>query len=172
MSKTRLKKELASMSAEQLSALILDLYAARKEAKDYLDFFCDPDIEKRLEKASATIDKEMRRQSRGRSTTRISRIKAAVASITLLGAGAEADADIMLHVVEEACEMPSRAFVKESLQRSFAQMLEKLIVTANSAGMLSHYLPRVEQAIDSMSSNFFFRNSFKQLMRQTLAEAL
>lgn len=172
MSKTQLKKELARMSAEQLSTLILDLYAARKDAKDYLDFFVNPDIEARLDKARTLISKEMRRLSRGRSTTRVSRVKAAIASITSLGAGAEADADILLFVVEEACEIPSRGFVKESLQRSFALLLERLVTLADGAGMLSAYLPRIEQAIDSMSSNYFFRNQYKRLMRDTLADAL
>lgn len=172
MSKTQLKKELARMSAEQLSTLILDLYAARKDAKDYLDFFVNPDIEARLDKARTQIDKEMRRLSRGRSTTRISKVKAYIASITSLGAGAEADADILLHVVEQACEMPAHGFVKESLQRGFALILERLVILVDSAGMLSAYLPRIEQAIDSMSSNYFFRNQFKRLMRDTLAATL
>ena len=47
MSKTALKKVLAGMTAQQLTELITDLYEARSEAKEYLDFYINPDIEDR-----------------------------------------------------------------------------------------------------------------------------
>ena len=45
------------MSAEQISEMVLDLYAARSEAREYLDFFVSPDIEKKLEKSRSSIKK-------------------------------------------------------------------------------------------------------------------
>ena len=61
MSKTTLKKQLALMTAGQIAELVLDLYAARPEAKEYLDFYVQPDIDKRLERAKSNIKKEINR---------------------------------------------------------------------------------------------------------------
>ena len=46
MSKTSLKKELSGYTKEQLIEVVLDLYAARKDVKDYFDFFLDPNSKK------------------------------------------------------------------------------------------------------------------------------
>ncbi len=62
MSKTQLKKELTKMNAEQIAELVLDLYSARPEAKEYLEFYISPNIDKKLEKAKAAIDKELLRK--------------------------------------------------------------------------------------------------------------
>lgn len=43
MSKAALRKELVKMSQEQLVTLILDLYSARPQAKEYFEFFLSPD---------------------------------------------------------------------------------------------------------------------------------
>ena len=37
MSKTQLKKFLNTLNHDQITEMVLELYAARKEAKDYLD---------------------------------------------------------------------------------------------------------------------------------------
>ncbi len=57
MSKTTVKKALEGLSREQLVEMILELYAARKEAKEYLDFWADPDVERELEKATLKINR-------------------------------------------------------------------------------------------------------------------
>ena len=43
MSKIKLKKELQNMSREQLLDIILNVYDARKEAREYFEFFLNPD---------------------------------------------------------------------------------------------------------------------------------
>ena len=50
MSKALLKKELEKMSASQLRHLILETYEARKEFKEYFEFFLNPDAGKLREK--------------------------------------------------------------------------------------------------------------------------
>ena len=55
MSKTQLKKFLNTLNHDQITEMVLELYAARKEAKDYLDYFMNPDEEKMQEKYRAII---------------------------------------------------------------------------------------------------------------------
>lgn len=50
MSKALLKKELAHLDRDQLVEVILNAYSSSKEAKDYFEFFLNPDAEALLEK--------------------------------------------------------------------------------------------------------------------------
>lgn len=58
MSKATLKKYLLSHSKEQIIDIMLELYDARKEAKDYLDFRLFPDCNAGLEKCKKIIRNE------------------------------------------------------------------------------------------------------------------
>ena len=51
MSKAKLKKHLLSLTKEQITNIVLELYDARKEAKDYLEFYLAPDCNAELEKS-------------------------------------------------------------------------------------------------------------------------
>lgn len=78
MSKTKLKKELSLFSREQLVELILEMYDARKEVKEYLAFFLNPDSKALFEKYHKLIARELSRNKYRRSKARISRIKESV----------------------------------------------------------------------------------------------
>lgn len=58
MSKTSLKKTLNSLTRDQIMEVVLDLYEARKEAREYLEYFISPDERGMAEKTIATISKE------------------------------------------------------------------------------------------------------------------
>ena len=51
MSKSTLRKALATLTKEQIEEMILDLYAARPKAKEYLDFWVSGDIDSKMTKA-------------------------------------------------------------------------------------------------------------------------
>lgn len=55
MSKVLLKKKLASMSKTEIIGLVAELYDAKKEAKDYLDYWVNPDEETKLEEYKRNI---------------------------------------------------------------------------------------------------------------------
>ena len=59
MSKTTLKRELVNMDKEQLIELILEVYAARKDAKEYFEFFLNPDVGKLLDKYELAVSKNL-----------------------------------------------------------------------------------------------------------------
>lgn len=42
MSRTQLKKHLTALTKEQIIEVMLELYDARKEAKEYLEFYLNP----------------------------------------------------------------------------------------------------------------------------------
>lgn len=58
MSKAKLKKHLLSLTKEQITDIVLELYDARKEAKDYPEFYLAPDCNAELEKSKKAIRNE------------------------------------------------------------------------------------------------------------------
>lgn len=75
MSKVQLRKELKLLTKPQLEELILDLYEARKEAKEYLDFFVNPDVESMFGKYVEAVNKELRKSKWGESKARVNHLK-------------------------------------------------------------------------------------------------
>ena len=172
MSKTQLKKELARMTADQIGELILDLYDARPEAKEYLEFFIKPDIDSKLEKARSAIRKEMWRTSRGHNRARSTRIRRTIKDIASLNPGEEPVCEIMTYAVEQACAAGSEQWIKDSTQKTFARLLNDTVREADRSGMLDVYLPRIELAIKSMRSSWIRSNEFKSLLKETLHDTL
>lgn len=160
------------MSAEQISEMVLDLYAARSEAREYLDFFVSPDIEKKLEKSRSSIKKEMSRNSKGRNKSRSTRIRRFIKDISSLNPGTEPVAEIMTFAVEAFCEVGSDQIIKTSVQNGYARLLHDTIIYINDAGLVGDYLPRIEKAVDSMPSSWWRGNEFKKLLKQELKETM
>ncbi len=160
------------MSAEQISEMVLDLYAARSEAREYLDFFVSPDIEKKLDKSRSLIKKEMSRNSKGRNKSRSTRIRRFIKDISSLNSGTEPVAEIMTFAVETFCEVGSDQIIKTSVQNGYARLLHDTIIYINDAGLVGDYLPRIEKAVDSMPSSWWRGNEFKKLLKQELKETM
>lgn len=160
------------MSAEQISQLVLDLYAARPEAKEYLDFYVSPDINRKLDKARISIKKEMQRMSRGRNRTRSSRVRRIIRDIASLDPGPEAVCEIMTYAIETACSVGSRLWMKESTQRALAKLLQETINVAGRNGFLDVCLPRMRVAVESMDTASTYAGEFKHLLSETMDETI
>lgn len=78
------------MSREQLLDIILNVYDARKEAREYFEFFLNPDSDALLEKYCAMIQKEVMWAKRGnRAKFRISVIKGLIKNFQSFDSGPE-----------------------------------------------------------------------------------
>lgn len=172
MSKTQLKKELARMTADQIGELLLELYDARPEAREYLDFFVKPDIDSKLEKARSLIKKEMWRTSRGHNRARSTRIRRYIKDIASLNPGPDAVCEIMTFSIETACAAGSEQWIKESTQKALAKLLGETLREADRTGLLDIYLPRIEAAVKGMRSSWFRSNEFKNHLKETLNDTL
>ena len=172
MSKTQLKKVLATMTAPQIADLVVELYEARPEAKEYLDFFVKPDIDAKLEKARSAIRKEASRTSRGYSKMRSTRIKRFIKDIASLNPGDEPVCEIMTFAVETAARIGSDTWIKEVTQKAMARLLHDTLVMANHAGLLDIYLERIQSAVADMKSPIYRKNYFKELLADTIALTL
>lgn len=75
MSKAALKKELISMSHDQLAQIILDAYEVNAEVKEYFEFFLNPDVEKLFNKIDDGFRKELSKSKWGYSKAKSTVLK-------------------------------------------------------------------------------------------------
>ena len=102
MSKAQIKKALKDLSREELIEVILELYSARKEAREYLEFWADPDIDKVLDKTKTDIVKIFfTSPERARKKPATTALKALISDFKSFGPGPEMLCDIYLTVLEQ-----------------------------------------------------------------------
>ena len=58
MSKASVKKLLLTMTKKDIIEMILEMYSARKEVKEYLEFYASPNETEKLEEYKAIIREE------------------------------------------------------------------------------------------------------------------
>lgn len=172
MSKASLKKELARMTHEQISELVLDLYAARPEAKEYLDFFVAPDIDRKLDKARQAISKEFNRKTKRYPRPRITKVRRTIKDIASLNPGSEPVADIMTFAIEVACKTGSDNWLKEVTQKNVSKLLRETITLTDRSGLLDIYLPRIKKAIEAIKTTHFYNAGFKNMLRDEYDSAI
>lgn len=127
MSKTQLKKELNLLDKPQLVQLLLDLYSARKEAKEYFDFFVDPDVPKLYEKHRADIEKEMTRGKYGKSNMRISHVRKYIRNFESFGVEAENVIELMLYTLGLSLIVERRKYVSRSFLTGMAKIANEIL---------------------------------------------
>lgn len=133
MSKLQLKKELAKMEKDQLVELILEAYSARKETKEYLEFFMNPDVGKLQAKYEIAISKELNRVRRGGyCKARISHIKSLVREFSSFQPGFEAEMDLLFYTLCYAMAAESHLHFPETLMRGVASLVRMLMDMADT----------------------------------------
>ena len=103
MSKVLLKKRLSSMSKAEIIGLVAELYEAKKEAKEYLDYWMNPDEDAKLEEYMKIVRYEFYPPGNREPKTRFSVCKKAISDYKKLKPSAGAVAELMLCLVENAC---------------------------------------------------------------------
>lgn len=105
MSKAKLRKALGELSKDELIEVVSELYDARKEAKDYLEYWMDPDSDKALEAAQTQIKKLFFSSSgKARKLPAAKSVNAVTKSFSTLGCGQDKVAELLLTVVENYSE--------------------------------------------------------------------
>lgn len=102
MSKAKLKKYLSSLTKEQVIDVVLELYDARKEAKDYFEFYLAPDSGAEAEKFKRIIEREFFPARGIAENPSLSKCKKIVADFQKLKAEPVDVADVMLFFIEQA----------------------------------------------------------------------
>lgn len=133
MSRTALRKELEALSAEQLRQLVLDAYDARKETKEYFEFFLNPNVDNMLERQTALIAKELNRTKWGRSRGRVTIIKKAVRDFISLNPGPEHCLDMLMGAVAQIGIADSYVDLTPALEKLALTLTTEFFVLADKA---------------------------------------
>ena len=100
MSKTTIKKLLQSMTKDEIIGLVLELYSAKEEAKEYLEYYACPDEEGKLEEYKAIIREEFYPVRRRDPQLRFSVCRKAVADFKNFKPSKNAIAELMVSYME------------------------------------------------------------------------
>lgn len=164
MSKLQLKKELQNLDAVQLRELILDIYSARKEAKEYLEFFLNPDVAKLTEKYQKAIDKEMNRVHKRLVSPRITRIKKMLKEFDSFGTGAESELELRFFALTVGFRNGGAYWMSETAVKGLRGLMAEMLKIADLAGYADTTVSRIAKMIDSLPEPTSRRDIFKSEM--------
>lgn len=157
MSKSQLKKELEQLSAEQLRQIITDAYGARKEIRDYFEFFLNPDADKLIERANTQIVKELNRSKWRRSKARVTVIKKVIKDVASLNPGEEYLMGLMMSTLVNIGITDVYLELPQSLMNYSAALIKEYIALADKAELASQAAERIEALLQNDSLRMTYR---------------
>ena len=157
MSKARLKKTLNSLSKEQIIEIVTEMYDARKEAKEYLEYWLEPDSDKELERREVMIKRLFFTTSdRPRKLPSVTDIKKVVKDFTTICFDFEKAALLLLYVCDSyAAWMKVKRF-GQTASTVALRSVETAAAYIESTGQQERFGLRLENV----------RNLIDQLIRQ------
>lgn len=164
MSRAKLKKELMGMSHEQMVQIVLEAYDARKETRDYFEFFLDPNVEKALEAARQKLEKEFKLK-RGYLKFSITKLRAIIKQFESLGVGPSDTLTLMADVVRSLTVYGSRFRISDGYYPVIQRYIVQTLKYANDNGELDKALTAVNELLEG-------RVYLTHPMRDTIQDAL
>lgn len=161
MSKASLKKALAGMDADQLRHLIIEAYEARKETREYLEYWLEPD--------SKTLADKFRKDIRGvfftgkekpkaKAHPRLSEANKLIRDFRAMCYDSEIVADMLIFLAETEADWLSYKYYRRtwypSLMR-YRQEAEKYVETAGLEALYSERLRRLEKNINILYRHIY-----------------
>lgn len=161
MSKTQLKKELAQLDNAQLQSLICDIYAAIPEAKEYLDFFCNPDITQLTRKFEEKLSKEIHKGKYGRGTGRISMVRKLLKQFAAYAPDPEHIINLYLFTVRHILVADRIMYLKTPMINGLERLLTDVIAYADKALCLTTVMDILDK--DVLTEQWGSRSQVKSL---------
>ena len=171
MSKTALKKELQTMTQEQLVQTILDAYSARAEIKEYFEFFLNPDAEALFEKFRTAAVRELDRVKRGvYSKARISVLRKQIKLFDSFQPGAEWSVRFRLFIVAYAVTGQPGVILPLTLMQGVADIMCRALSLADATEHTDTAMGEVQRIIaDETGGSRYFRRLLGEALEDYLA---
>ncbi len=171
MSKAALRKELVKMSQEQLVTLILDLYSARPQAKEYFEFFLNPDEKELYAKYIKIVEKEVYRSKRGMLCARVSYLNAYIKDFASFGVSASAVIDLTLHIARIILILERAYYMTDALHNSGGKFIVAALTRANDAGLFKETMQCIENLLAMPQVRPGYAREIKEQIADYLMEA-
>ena len=167
MSKTEVKKYIKSLDRQGLEQLVLDLYTARKEAKEFLDYAVHPNDNAKYEQYKEIITKEFF-PKRGDGKMRFSVCKKAVKDFKSLDPDPVLLCDLLLYIPECASKVANGwGDLWESFYDSAYTNSVNALKEISKHGLQSHFQTRVDKILANCQSSGY---GFLDMMEDAYAE--
>lgn len=147
MSKAQLKKHLIKLTKEQIIDVVLELYEARKEAKEYLDFYINPNDDVKLEEYKKIIYNEFY-PNRGEPKCRFNVCRKTISDFKKLKPNPYSIADLMLYYVETGVSFAAEyGDMWEQFYTALENNFNKALEFIYKNGYLEGLRPRIERML-------------------------
>ena len=174
MSKSQLTKLLREMPREETAELLLKLYSARKEAKEFLDFFIDPDVGKISDKAQTAIKNEVWREVKHKAALRMTRIRKTVKWFDSFDPGIEEQLKLRLFAIDQICSRNKKTIFSDATARGVINLVTDTLRLADKNCMSAFVVDDIVRDVKSMPESYrlsFYHKMANQL-RADLIEVL
>lgn len=171
MSKSLLKKTLTKFSADQLRELIIEMYDSRKDVKEYLNFYLNPDSKAIAEKCIKPIVKEFQRSKRYDSKARISKIKAEIKYFESFSPDADYVREFYFQTVVIALVSNCRWWFSDALITSLGQnVVKKYLELSDKANVLDKGIERLLKEAEPRKRISGFAREISDIIYDYMAE--
>lgn len=147
MSKIQVKKLLNSMDKADIVSLVLDMYDTKKEIKEFLEYYVNPNEKEKFEKYKLIIEKEYSLTALN-PKTRLSVAKKAISDFSKLSPSPELEAELMIFLVECGCELTyTYGDMSESFYISMATNFDRALKFMHKNNLLGKFRPNVDRCL-------------------------
>lgn len=169
MSKATLSKELAQMDAPQLRELILTAYSKRKDFKEYLEYFLNPDPALKFEKSLTAAEKEINRFRRGHlSKARVSVLNKIVKDFESYEPGEDMVMQLRWGIILLMMSVSFKCYMSATQARGTAKMIRSLLEMADKENVYSEWAGKVDKLLSPENRLASIR--FRQEVQAALIE--
>lgn len=155
MSKAKLRKELAALDAAALREVILELYDARKEAKEYLEFWMDPDAARERERCEALLCRQFFSSSgRAAARPRLSACTKIIKDYRLMTHDTDGEAALLTAYAETYCRWVGSRRSRLGHKGSLERVVAGAEAFVESADLETNYSTRLRKCRDAMETLF------------------
>ncbi|MDE6341787.1 MAG: hypothetical protein K2K93_05675 [Muribaculaceae bacterium] len=146
MSKTQLKKYIADLPADQVGEILLQVYDASKEAKGWLDFYLNPDIEGLSEKYRKQIYLKCYGRSGRARRPKLRDCNGLIKTFRTIVQDPVPVADLMLYFMEEVTRVATeKGRYSESYFRTLTGQFRKTLEYLYAYGIIEYNIARLRK---------------------------
>jgi len=153
MAKKQLKEVLKALDRDQLQELILDIYSKVKEAKEFLDFYVEPNEEDKAKQIKEKMYLEFFPLRRRIGKCRFAPCKRLISQFVKMGGSPQLVGELMIFLVElgqDALQEYGMDF--ESYHSSLASNLKAALAHAGRHGLYEKYKDRLLKLCECAAS--------------------
>lgn len=158
------------MDIGQLRQIILDAYDARKETKEYFEFFLNPDVDKLLDKFNKALDKELNRTKWGQSKARVTNIKNAMKDVVTLNPGVETVMKMYFTTFQRLGQTERYATFTSSQDNLVHFVLKSLLELADKSLMVDETVDTLTKILNRGTYSRWFTKMSTNIINDSLSE--